>query len=196
MNFRKLVCLAGAAAMLLAAGQVAARDKKEGKTMRSVKANKVLVVYFSHSGNTRVLAEQIHELAGGDIFELVPAAPYPAEYDAVVEQAKRELQAEFKPKLKGLPDLKSYDVVFIGSPNWWNTFAGPVRTFLSGNDLGGKTVVPFITHGGSGLGRMPADVARLCPKAKVAEGLAVWGNDVKNARGDVAAWLRRIKLLK
>lgn len=158
---------------------------------------KILVVYFSHSGNTRALALQLQALTGGDIFELKPADPYPAEYRAVVDQAKKELQADFKPKLAGkAPDLRQYDTVLIGTPNWWNSVAGPVRTFLSESDLSGKTVVSFVTHAGSGMGGIQADVAKLCPKSTVLSGTAIWGSNVKDAAADAAKWLRRIGLLK
>lgn len=194
MRKRSMAVLFGTALLALAgAGELDAKNKKEDKPMQTGK--KILVVYFSHSGNTRAIAGHIHDLAGGDIFELQPVDPYPAEYKATVKQAKEELLAEFKPKLKNKPkDLSGYDVVFIGTPNWWNSIAGPVRTFLSEYDLAGKTVVPFVTHAGSGLGRCDADVARLCPKSTVLEGMAFWGSDAKNARQSVAAWLRKLEL--
>jgi len=158
---------------------------------------KTLVVYFSHTGNTRALALQLQALTGGDIFELKPVDAYPAEYRATVDQAKKELQADFKPKLAvKIPDLKQYDTVLIGTPNWWNSVAGPVRTFLAGSDLAGKTVAPFVTHAGSGMGGIQADVEKLCPKSKVLSGTAIWGSSVNDAGDDAAKWLRRIGLLK
>ena len=96
----------------------------------------MLVVYYSRSGNTREIANQIHVLAGGDIVELQTVNPYPAEYRATTEQAKQELQSGYRPPLKTkISDITAYDVVFVGSPNWWGTFSMPVWTFLSEYNL-------------------------------------------------------------
>lgn len=158
---------------------------------------KVLVVYYSRSGNTRNMANQIHGLVGGDIVELQTVNPYPTEYRATTEQARRELDSGYKPPLTTkIANLASYDVVFVGSPSWWGTFAAPVKTFLADSDLSGKTLIPFITHEGSGLGRAPADMAKLCPTSTVLEGLAVRGGSVKTAREDVEYWLRKIGMRK
>ena len=157
---------------------------------------KILVVYFSHSGNTRIMAEMIREDSGAEIFEIVPVNTYPKEYRVVVEQAKKEINDGFKPEIKaGIDNISGYDVVFIGSPNWWSTIAPPVATFLSQHDLEGKKVVPFITHGGGGMGHSEADIRKLCPKATVLEGLAVPGNQVRNARKDISDWLKKIGIL-
>ena len=78
------------------------------------------MAYFSHSGNTRVIANQINESVGGDIFEIVAVDPYPRNYDEDVEQARKELREEYRPKLKTkVENMESLDVVFIGNPNWW-----------------------------------------------------------------------------
>lgn len=93
---------------------------------------KALVVYYSRSGNTRAVAEAIHAAVGGDIVELQPVTPYPEAYRATTDQAKQELASGYKPPLKNrIEHIEAYDVVFVGSPNWWGTVAGPVRTFLS-----------------------------------------------------------------
>ena len=132
---------------------------------------------------------------GGDIFEIQIVTPYPAENDFVIKQAKQELEAGFKPPIKQkVANIKEYDVVFVGSPNWWNTIAPPVMTFLSEHDLSGKTVVPFITHAGSGLGRSAADIAKLAPQATMRDGLALWGRGIKNSQDKVAKWLQDLKL--
>ncbi|MEN6611156.1 MAG: flavodoxin [Methanoregulaceae archaeon] len=152
-----------------------------------------MVAYFSHSGNTRFVANQIHDSVGGDIFEIVPADPYPGDYDEVVEQARKELKEEYMPKLKtNAGSMESYRTVFVGYPNWWGTIPRPVVVFLSGYDLSGKKIVPFCTHEGSGLGRSATDIKRLCPQSTILEGLAVRGSDVKNARNSVSAWLRKL----
>ena len=158
---------------------------------------KTLVAYFSHSGNTREIARQIHQSVGGDIFEIQVVKPYPNDYDSVVEQARQELDSGFKPALKTkIEGIESYDLVFIGSPNWWSTVPAPVRVFLSEYDLSGKTIAPFITHEGSGLGRSVADISKLCPKSTLLEGVAIRGSTVKTAQGKVSEWLRKIKITK
>ena len=158
-------------------------------------ARKILVAYFSHSGNTRVIADQIRGLAGGEAFEIVGVNPYPTDYDAVVEQARKELKASIRPLLKlKLENAASYDVIFLGYPNWWGTFPMPVATFLTENDLSGKTVIPFCTHEGSRLGKSVADLAKLCPRAKIMEGLAIRGGCVRNAQNDLVQWIERLGL--
>ncbi len=192
MNRQLCACLT--TALLVCAGpRLLAKSNKDSKPMQT----KILVVYFSHSSNTRELAKQVQELTGGDLFEIVPEKQYPAEYDDVVKQAKEELKSDFKPKLQTkLKNLAAYDMVFIGSPNWWGTVAGPVRTFLADYDLEGKSVAPFITHEGSGMGSSARDISKRCPGATILDGLAVRGSSVKSARSDVSQWLRKLNLLK
>jgi len=158
---------------------------------------KILIAYFSHSGNTREIADQIHKIVGGDIFEIKAVKQYPNDYDAVVEQARQELDSGYKPALKTkIKDIKSYDLVFIGYPTWWSTISAPVRVFLSEYDLSGKTIVPFCTHEGSGLGRSVTDISKLCPKSTLLDGVAIWGKDLKTAQIKVSEWLRKIKITK
>jgi flavodoxin len=161
------------------------------------RGKKMLVAYFSHSGHTREIALQIKEATGADVFEIVPVRSYPTDYSAVVEQAKQELKADYRPELKSVvSNIASYDVIFVGSPCWWSTIAPPVMTFLSSHDFSGKTIVPFITHEGSGLGKSVQDVKRLASGATLLEGQAFRGHAVKDARNDVLKWLREIKFLK
>jgi flavodoxin len=158
---------------------------------------KILVAYFSHSGNTREIANQIHKSVGGDIFEIQAVKPYPHDYDAVVQQARQELDSGYKPELKTkVKNIKSYDLVFIGYPVWWGTFPAPVKTFLSEYDFSGKTIAPFCTHEGSGLGRSATDISKLCTKSTVLDGVAIRGRDVKTAQNKVSEWLRKIKITK
>ena len=115
---------------------------------------KVLIVYFSHSGNTRRLAGFIHERVGGDMLELKTVKPYPEDYDAVVDEAKKEQEANARPAIATeLPPLDGYDTVFIGYPNWWGTLPMPFFTLLEKYDLGNRTVIPFCTSSSSGLGQ-------------------------------------------
>jgi flavodoxin len=157
---------------------------------------KILVTCFSHTGNTREIAHQIQAETGGDFFEIVPVTPYPTDYNTVVEQAKRELNANYRPPLKAtVADMAAYAVIFVGSPNWWSTVAPPVMTFLSSYDLSGKTIVPFITHEGSRLGKSVLEVKGLCPGATVLEGRSFTGHEVKKARNDVRQWLHQLEQL-
>jgi flavodoxin len=160
-------------------------------------ARKVLIVYFSRSGNTREIANLIHKSIGGDIVEIQTVEPYPGNYDAVTKQAKQELESGYKPALKTkIENIQSYDVVFIGYPIWWGTIPRPVVTFLSEYDLAGKTIVPFATHEGSGLGQSVGDITKLCPQSTVKDGLAVRGGNVRNARNEVASWLGKIGMVE
>ena len=158
---------------------------------------KILAAYFSHSGNTREIANQIHKSVGGDIFEIQSIKQYPNDYDAVVEEAKQELNSGYKPALKiKIENIKSYDLIFIGYPIWWSTFPAPVKTFFTEYDFSGKTIVPFCTHEGSGLGRSVADISKFCPKSTLLEGVAIGGRDVKSAQNKVSEWLQKIKIKK
>ena len=133
-------------------------------------SKKILVAYFSHSGNTRVIAEQIKDITGGEIFEIKPVKDYPSAYQAVVDQAEKEINTNYKPQLKTeVENIDTYDVFFIGSPIWWSTIAPPVATFLSGHDFKGKTIIPFITHEGSRMGRSVSDIKKLCPTASIVD---------------------------
>jgi flavodoxin len=165
--------------------------------MQAGKPKKILVAYFSHSGNTRVIASEIHKRVGGDIFEIQSLKPYPLDYDAAVQQARQELDSGHKPALKaGIESVRSYDLVFIGYPIWWSTFPAPIRTFLSEHDFSGRTIVPFCTHGGSGLGRSATEISKLCPKSTVLDGIAIGGRDVQAAHDTISEWLQRIKTTK
>ena len=165
--------------------------------MNPTKEKNILVTYFSHSGNTREIANQIHKSVGGGIFEIRSVKTYPDDYDTVVKQARQELDSGYKPELKTkIENAGSYDVVFIGYPIWWGTIPAPVKTLLSEYDFSGKTIAPFCTHEGSGLGRSVADISRLCPKSIVLEAVAIRGRDVKTAQSRVSEWLRETGITK
>lgn len=162
----------------------------------ALNAKKILVVYFSHSGNTKVIAQQIQKATGADIFEIKPINDYPTEYNEVVFQAKKEIKSGYKPALKSkVENLEKYDVIIVGSPNWWATIAPPVATFLSSYNFEGKTIIPFITHEGSELGKADQDIKELCPKSTHLEGLAIRGSSVNSANDKILAWLKKNKLL-
>ena len=160
---------------------------------------KILVVYFSHTGNTRFVAEQIKKITKGDIFEVIPAKDYPNDYQVLVELAKEEINSGYKPELKNkIKNIKDYNVIFIGSPNWWNTIAPPIHTFLADYDLSGKKIIPFMTHGGGGMGRIVADIKKLCPNSTFLTEYSCNGDDVKKAEteADIVKWLKSIGMIK
>lgn len=164
---------------------------------QSGEAKKALVVYYSRSGNTLEVAKQIQKAIEGDIFEIVPAEAYPEDYQKCIERAKEEIQSEMRPALKAKPEkLKEYDVIFVGSPNWWSTIAPPVAAFLSENDLAGKTIVPFVTHGTGGRANCFADMEKLCPESAFLEGFSIKGENAKQAKDDIDKWLKEIGVTK
>lgn len=154
---------------------------------------RVLIAFYSRTGNTRALAEHIHALAGGDIVEIQTVTPYPADDRATTEQAKRELAVGYRPPLTTkITNMESYDLIFLGSPNWWSSIAPPVASFLAAYDFADKKIAPFITHGGGGQGHAIADMTALCPGAQIQEALVLSGNKAASARTVSADWLREI----
>ncbi|MBU3831442.1 MAG: flavodoxin [Candidatus Desulfovibrio faecigallinarum] len=157
------------------------------------KGDNVLVVYFSHSGNTRTIAEMIHQRVGGDIVEIETVKPYPDDYDACVEQAREEQRANVFPEISTvIPNMEKYRTVFLGYPNWWGTMPRAVFTFLTAYNMDDKTVAPFCTHGGSAMGTSESDIRKLCPKARILKGLPVRGRSVRGAGSTVDSWLQSI----
>lgn len=156
--------------------------------------NKVLVVYYSLTGNTKGIAEQISTDLKADTFAIETVEAYPDDYKQLTELAKKEIADGVKPALKNKPaNLAQYDVIFVGSPCWWSTIAPPVATFLTENNFSGKKIVPFMTHGGSGLGHSVADIKKLVPDATVVDGQAFWGRSAKNAQDDVNDWIKELQ---
>jgi len=170
---------------------------------------KCLVAYYSRKGqnyvsgkivdlkvgNTEVVANMIQKMTGGDLFPIESVTAYPKDYTETTDVAKNELRAKARPKLTGrVENMKAYDVIFLGYPNWWGTMPMPVYTFLERYDLSGKTIVPFCTHEGSGMGRSEKDIAKACPKSTVLEGLAIHGTSASSAESDVSSWVDRLTI--
>lgn len=157
-------------------------------------ADKVLVVYFSHSGNTKTIASMIQKQTGADILELETDEVYPEEYHQLTELAKKQITEGYRPALKNKPaSIDDYQVIFVGSPCWWSTIAPPVGTFLTQYDFSGKTVIPFMTHGGSGFGHSIEDIQKLVPNARIGQGKAFWGARADGAEHDVTNWIEGLK---
>lgn len=154
---------------------------------------KTLIAYFSHSGNTKIVANSIKENIGGDIFEIKTVESYPNDYNAVVDKAKKEQNVDYRPELATkIENMASYDMILVGYPNWWGTMPMAVFTFLEEYDFTGKTIIPFCTHEGSGLGRSVEDIKKICPSSNVLDGLAIRGRSVNMAQNDVSAWLNKL----
>ncbi len=165
------------------------------------KPDKVLVVYYSRSGNTQYAAQQIQKNTGGTLFEIKPVKPYPAEYRKCTEQAKKEIQENFRPELMSLPEnWDKYNVIFIGSPNWWGTMAPPVASFISSCKFSGKTVIPFFTNGGGGMQNCEKDVRSLLAKkqeqVKIIPAKTFSGSSVRSMDNAIAEWVKSIIILK
>jgi flavodoxin len=153
-----------------------------------------LVAYFSRSGNTRVVAGLIQRAFGADLFEIQPAVPYPDEYLATVEQARQERDRGVEPALEGtITTIRSYETVYLGFPIWGETAPPVIRSFLSRHDLSGKTLVPFVTHGGYGLGSSREVVARLAPGANLQTEFLMQADQERQTMERVNQWLQRTR---
>ncbi len=144
-------------------------------------------------GNTEIVANMIQKKTRGDLFHIEAVTAYPKDYTETTEVAKNELRAKARPKLTGqVKNMEAYDVIFLGYPNWWGTMPMPVYTFLESYDFSGKTIVPFCTHEGSGMGHSEMDIAKTCPKAAVLEGIAVHGTSASSAESQVSRWIGKL----
>lgn len=171
-----------------------------------MKNSKSLIAYYSRKGenylngsivslpvgNTEVVAKKIQELTGSDLFEIDTVKSYPEDYTETTEVARTEKRQNARPELTGaVNNMDSYDVIYLGYPNWWGTFPMAVFTFLESYDFSGKTIVPYCTHEGSGLGSSERDIRKLCPDAKMLPGLAIRGGSVKSADSSLKSWISK-----
>lgn len=169
--------------------------------------SKILIAYYSRKGqnylngsivtlpvgNTEVAAKIAQEITGGNIFEICTVKSYPIDYTETTEVATVEKRNNARPELSSrVNNMDQYDTVILGYPNWWGTFPMAVFTFLEEYDFSGKTILPFSTHEGSGLGSSERDIRKLCPGATVLPGLAIRGGSVGRADQLVANWLKNI----
>ncbi len=142
-------------------------------------------------GNNQYIAQLIQQEVGGDLFRIETVQEYPGTHEALLEFAYNELSDNARPKLATqIEDLDSYDVIFLGYPNWNSDLPMPLYTFLEQYDFNGKTIIPFTIHGGSGFSRTVQTIEELQPGATVVEdGLSVSRNSVPEAQNDVASWV-------
>jgi len=168
---------------------------------------KILVVYFSESPNqnTHTVAMWIHEAVGGDIQRIEMVEPYVGSYGEILKKSREEFKNNVRPAIKPFKkDITDYDIIFIGSPIWFSTYAPPFTTFLFGNDFKGKTIVPFCTHGGHGAGNFYDDIKKNTQGAsRVLPGFTgVGSNQVERrigrgtrhimSKNDVVDWLNEV----
>lgn len=175
----------------LATLSVTASGNDNAGSKVSQSGSKVLVAYFSRSGNTRVIAGLIQRSLNADLFEIQPAIPYPEDYLKTVEQASRERKSNFEPSLLTLaPDIAAYDALYLGFPIWGETAPSIVRSFLSKHDFVGKKVIPFITHGGFGLGDSHAVLKSHAPRAQLQTGFSMQADQERQTMNTVLGWLK------
>lgn len=156
---------------------------------------KSLILFYSWSGNTRGIATLISQKTGAAMLELELVKPYSTNYNTCIDEAKRDREQKARPELKTvIPDLSRYDVIYLGHPNWWGTMPMHICTLLEQNDFSGKTIAPFCSHGGGGLGRSVSDIKRISPRATVTDGLSVSSSGGRALSGDIDTWLGRIGL--
>lgn len=142
------------------------------------------------TGNTGVVANMIAETAGADLFSIQTVEKYPDTYDATIDQGQEERNADARPELASLPEnLDQYDVIFLGFPNWWGDMPMALYSFLDEVDLTGKTIVPFVTSGGSGFSNTISTIESMESGATVQDGLSISGSSATEAQDQVSEWL-------
>ena len=163
---------------------------------------KSIIIYFSRKdenygvgvidkGNTEIVAEYIKELTNSDIFKVERKIPYAKDYETCCEEAKEEQINNERPELtKYLDNIDAYDTVYIGSPIYCGTMPQPMFTQLEKFNFKGKTVKPFTTHEGSGLGNVISDLQKICKGASIKQGLAIKGSNAKNSKEIIEKWCK------
>lgn len=187
------------------------------KAQKSMPENKerpkdknVLIVYISRTKNTKTVAEIIQKNIGGTLVELELQNPYPEDYKAILEQVSKENETNFLPALKTkIDNIEKYDVIFLGFPTWGMQLPPPMKSFLSQNDFKAKTIIPFNTNAGYGIGSSFETVKKLAPNSKILEGFTIKGGIERDgilfvmegkkkfeAEKKVKEWLTKIGVLK
>ena len=149
-----------------------------------------LIVYFSWSGNTESVANEIAHQTGADIFEIIPEEPYTDDYDALLDIAQEEQANDARPEIaETVENFEQYDVVYLGYPNWWGDMPMIVYTFLDDYDFSEKTIAPFVTSGGSGFSGTIGTIENMEPDAVVVEGLSLGSSEASEPADAVSEWL-------
>jgi flavodoxin len=162
------------------------KDLSKGK-------KRTLVVYFSQTGNTAKLADQIHKIVGGDITEIKTTEPYPENFDTLVKQARHERETGYKPPIKPiLNEVENYDVIYLGFPIWGSTIPPAISSFLSKYDLSGKIIIPFCTHDGYGKGRSFEAISEYSPNSIIFDVFEIVGKNVEVEEENIIKWLQTV----
>lgn len=157
--------------------------------------NNSIVVYFSWSGNTEAIAEEIQNQTGSDIFELTPVTPYSSDYDTVLDEAQAEQRENARPEIAGtIENFEQYDVVYLGYPNWWGDMPMIVYSLLDDYDFAGKTIVPFVSSGGSGFSDSLTTIAEMESEAVLTDGLSLGSSESEDPAGAVEEWLSSLTI--
>lgn len=180
-TLQRRTCLRAFAGLLAAAAGCRAAHAADPK--------KMIVLYFSWSGSTQKVAEEIQRLTGCDIARIETVTPYPRDYQATVKIAVPEHESKARPPIRPLPDLSAYNVIAIGHPIWSGQMPMALYTSLENTDLSGKTIFHFSTSGGSGLGNSQQEIARLEPNARLLPGHTVYGWGGVRDLSVVRGWL-------
>ncbi len=184
-------------------------DESSGNTNESQDAtndqtttedSNILIAYFSKTGNTEAIAQEIQSLTNGTLVEIETVEPYPDSYSETVDIAESEKEANARPEISTTVDnMDQYDTIFIGYPIWWYTYPQVILTFFDNYDLTGKTIVPFVTHGGSGMSGTEDDMREYLSDKDVTvlDGLAVSRNDIEEDQSQtVTNWLEELGFIK
>lgn len=154
----------------------------------------VLIAYFSFSENTKRIAEKINETIAGDMFRIETLDEYPKDYNETAYGiAKEQHEKRIIPELKTKINISKYDVVFVGTPVWWYEMAPAVKSFLINNDFTGKTIVPFITHGGGGEYGIVQEMRELT-KTEILQPFVMFENGNKNTASELKNWLNNLNI--
>ena len=158
--------------------------------------DRILIAYFSQTGNTELIAHDIAEVTGGDLFEIKTKEPIVGDFDTLVQKARQDLASGARPALaEKVPNFEQYPVIFLGFPNWVGTMPMAVFTFIESYDFNGKTVIPFCTHGTSGVSNTMSDLQKtLGQKASILPYFDVYRNNVADAKPDIERWVKTLDL--
>lgn len=163
--------------------QVSPKKKTKGK---------ILIAYFSEGGNTRGIAEEIQVQTGADLFEIQMKKPYSSDYDKLLDQAQQGQNVQSRPKLKKhVKNMKQYDIILLGYPNWWASIPMPIASFLEEYNFKGKTIIPFCSNGGGKFGQSLTAITKLVPNAAMGEALSVEYDGGDSMPSDVRKWLKK-----
>ena len=156
----------------------------------SIKNDKMLIIYFSHTGNTETFANYIQKNANITSFRIVPVTPYPDDFNSAAEIAQQERNNNSRPEIKDpLTNISQYNTILLGYPIWYSHIPNIVITQLEKLNFKGKTIYPFNTHGSSGVGSSISDIKEYAPDAKVMDGYPIKGSEIRNKEEDVIDWL-------